>query len=62
MYQLEVLRSLVVASEVTLRYKGDLWPCEAPLAEDERRAVGEMIELYDLMSMAPSPRCEVRAA
>lgn len=56
MYQLEVLRSLAAAGEVRLRYKGDPWPCEAPLAEAERRAVGEMIELYDLMSLAPAPR------
>ena len=61
-YQLEVLRSLAGAGEVTLRYKGDPWPCEAPLAEDERRAVGEMIELYDLLSLAPSPRYEAQAA
>lgn len=62
MYQIEVLRSLVGAGEVTLRYKGDPWPCEAPLEEEERRAVSEMIELYDLMSISASAPREAQAA
>lgn len=62
MYQLEVLRSLVGAGEVTLRYKGDPWPCEAPLPDEEKRALGEMIELYDLMTLAAPSPCEAQAA
>jgi len=48
-YQLEVLRSIVATEEVTLRYKGDPYAVEVELLPEERRAVGEMIELYDLM-------------
>ncbi len=54
-YQIEVLRSLVGAGEVTLRYRGDPWSCEAPLSEDDKRVVAEMIELYDLMTMLSAP-------
>lgn len=62
MYQLEVLRSLVGAGEITLRYKGDPWTCEAPLSDDDRRAVAEMIELYDLMLLSAPPAREALAA
>ena len=48
-YQLEVLRSLVAADGVTLRYKGDPYAVEVDLAPEEIRAVAEMIEAYDLM-------------
>lgn len=48
-YQLEVLRSLVAAESVTLRYKGDPYVVEVDLLPEEKRAVAEMIELYDLM-------------
>jgi hypothetical protein len=62
MYQIEVLRSLVGAGEVTLRYQGDPWPCEAPLSEDDKRAVAEMIELYDLMMLSAPLAREALAA
>ncbi|EYD73991.1 hypothetical protein Rumeso_04460 [Rubellimicrobium mesophilum DSM 19309] len=48
-YQLEVLRSLVAAEGVTLRYKGDPYAVEVELLPEEKQAVAEMIELYDLM-------------
>ena len=48
-YQLEVLRSLVTSEAVTLRYKGDPYAVEVDLLPEERQAVAEMIELYDLM-------------
>lgn len=48
-YQIEVLRSLVGASDVTLRYLGDPWPCEADLSEEDKQTVAEIIELHDLM-------------
>jgi hypothetical protein len=54
LYQIEVLRSLTSAGEVTLRYLGDPWACEATLTEEDKRAVGEMIELYDLLCAEPS--------
>lgn len=62
MYQIEVLRSLTSAGEVTLRYKGDPWPCDAPFPEEEKRALGEMIELYDLMTLAAHAPREAQAA
>jgi hypothetical protein len=62
MYQIEVLRSLVGAGEVTLRYQGDPWPCEAPLSEDDKRAVAEMIELYDLLMISAPLAREALAA
>ena len=51
-YQLEVLRSLVAAEGVTLRYKGDPYAVEVDLQPEEKQAVAEMIELYDLMRTA----------
>lgn len=62
MYQIEVLRSLAGAGDVSLRYQGDPWPCEAPLAEDDKRAVAEMIELYDLMMLSAPLAREALAA
>jgi hypothetical protein len=59
MYQLEVLRSLVGAGEVVLRYRGDPWPLEAPLDEEEKEPLREMIELYDLLALtAPAELAE----
>ncbi|TNC73007.1 hypothetical protein [Rubellimicrobium roseum] len=51
-YQVEVLRSMAGARDVTLRYKGDPYFCEVELAEDEKQAVADMLELYDLMRAA----------
>lgn len=56
-YQLEVLRSLVASEAVTLRYKGDPYAVEVELLPEERQAVAEMIELYDLMRQGtPAPQ------
>ena len=48
-YQLEVLRSLVAAEDVIMRYKGDPYTVEVELQPEEKQVVAEMIELYDLM-------------
>jgi hypothetical protein len=59
LYQLEVLRSLVGAGEVVLRYRGDPWPLEVPLDEEEKGPLREMIELYDLLTLsAPAELAE----
>jgi hypothetical protein len=59
MYQLEVLRSLVAAGKVVLRYRGDPWPLEASLPEGDKEALGEMIDLYDLLTLsAPAELAE----
>lgn len=62
LYQIEVLRSLVGAGEVRLRYLGDPWACEALLPEEEKRFVGEMIELYDLLRATAVPSLQAQAA
>jgi hypothetical protein len=54
-YQLEVLRSLVAARDVTLRYLGDPWPCEAELSPEDKQSVADILELYDLMRAAQAP-------
>lgn len=61
LYQIEVLRSLVGAGEVRLRYLGDPWSRETLLSNDDRKAISETVELFDLLCTAATPR-EVQAA
>jgi hypothetical protein len=61
-YQLEVLRSLVAFESVTLRYKGDPYAVEVELLPEERQAVAEMIELYDLMRQSAAAPLTAMAA
>jgi hypothetical protein len=61
LYQIEVLRSLIAAGEVRLRYLGDPWSCETLLSDEDRAAVADMVELFDLLCAAATPR-EVQAA
>ena len=51
-YQVEVLRSLSVAENVTLKYKGDPYAIEVELTAEEKSAVADMLELFDLMRQA----------
>jgi hypothetical protein len=61
-YQLEVLRSIVAAEAVTLRYKGDPYLVEVELSPEERHAVADIIELYDLLRMDAASAQQALAA
>jgi hypothetical protein len=62
-YQIEVLRSIASAEHVTLKYKGDPYAIEVEMSAEEKAAVADMLELFDLMRQsAPAQALQAVAA